>query len=528
MKIQPIIPQQQNKNKQNNPQFKGTFEVGSALLRFLDTNQAWGANAVDLSSMVIPRTTVDLINRGPDAGLETGRREATGTFNHSMVGVYGTAAALAMAATLNNKFGIKAHKIFADNETFDILTNAFDKNKGSDYKNYLRNVFSKLETTVDGEVRKLPKEDVEKIAIKLNGVMVDSKTPLVIKKELSKYIQSVITHATGSQNGFKFSDANNTFPLKNGIENIYNISKALIAKEAKGISTEEFLKSMKHLNIGRSVAGLGIATAVGMSTQPINMYLTKKKTGSDGFVGVPGREKDKSSSFKLLKGLTAAAFTIGALATITTNPKGFANKLQFRGMIPTVDQLKLVYGLTIASRLLSARDKDELRESAVKDTLGFLNLLVLGTLVTKGVARAFDKTLINVGKEGSKNFFKWLTNSSLKTRDEVLYTALKGNKTVKQAIDSGKALSFKELLELAKDKPTKAKLRALNISQIAGYLYSGLVLGIGIPKLNIYMTNKSEAKRKARLAASGAETTTNDKFNNMLKPENLNFLSNRM
>ena len=126
MKIQ-NIPQQQikvenNSNRNNKDvKFTGAFEAFSLGLRFLDTNQAIGANAVDLCSMVIPRTTVDLINRGPEAGAETARREASGTVNHSLFGLYGSIAALAFAMTVNNTFGIRADKIFADNETFDIV-----------------------------------------------------------------------------------------------------------------------------------------------------------------------------------------------------------------------------------------------------------------------------------------------------------------------------------------------------------------------------------------------------------------------
>lgn len=523
MNIQPILPQQQN--RQQNPNFTGAMEVGTGILRFLDTNQAWGANSVDLCSMVIPRTTVDFVNRGPEAGTETARRESMGTFNHSMVGVYGTVAGLALASTLNRKFGFKAHKIFADNETIEAITKSYDANKGNNYSNHLREIFGKLETQVDGEWKKIPQNDIEKLVEKYNSALMNKQAPDQINNELKSFSKAVITHATGSEKAYRFAGGKNTFTLTSGIENIYNVSKALIAKDLKGISTEEFLKSMKKLNLNRSLLGLGIGAAVGMSTQPINMYLTKKKTGNDGFVGVAGREKDKSAEFKFLKGASALAFATGALSTITPNPRKFLNKLQFQGMTPTISQLKFIYGLTIASRLLAARDKDELRESAVKDSLGFLNLLVLGALVTKGVARLFDKSLINVSKEDSKNFFKWITNSSLKSRDEVLYDALK--KQGKEIYKNGKELPFKELLKMA-DKGTKAKLRALNISQIVGYLYSGLVLGVGVPKLNIYMTNKSEAKRKARLAQEGKTDAIPQpaEMKSMLSTENLAFLKN--
>ena len=125
MKIQQIAPQlkqekfNKENNKQENVQFTGLADYATLSLRFLDTNQAWGATAVDLGSMVIPRTAVDMANRGPAAGMETGRREASGTVNHSLVGVYGTVAGLALAISLNNKYGIKAHKIFVDDETLD-------------------------------------------------------------------------------------------------------------------------------------------------------------------------------------------------------------------------------------------------------------------------------------------------------------------------------------------------------------------------------------------------------------------------
>ena len=70
MKIQPIIPQlKQQENNKENVQFNGLADAATLGLRFLDTNQAWGANAVDLGSMVIPRTTVDMVNRGPAAGM---------------------------------------------------------------------------------------------------------------------------------------------------------------------------------------------------------------------------------------------------------------------------------------------------------------------------------------------------------------------------------------------------------------------------------------------------------------------------
>ena len=66
------------------------------------------------------------------------------------------------------------------------------------------------------------------------------------------------------------------------------------------------------------------------------------------------------------------------------------------------------------------------------------------------------------------------------------------------------------------------------MAQVAGYLYSGIVLGVCVPKLNIYMTNRSEAKRQARLKEqenNSIQEVKNNSFSQMLKSDNIEFLS---
>ena len=126
------IDKTDNIKYQNRKTFKGG---GDIFLRYLATNQAVGANAVDLSFMVIPRTANDTIRRGPVCGLETGRREITGTTNHSLIGVYGIGAgALAgLVMGINGKYGIKSNKILAAPETVTILA----ENKARQVKLYV-------------------------------------------------------------------------------------------------------------------------------------------------------------------------------------------------------------------------------------------------------------------------------------------------------------------------------------------------------------------------------------------------------
>ena len=533
MKVQHITPQNINSKKDSKEdiRFRGFADsaalAGTTALRFFDVNQAIGANTMDLCTMVLPRTIYDFHKRGPLAGVETGRRESAGTFNHAMVGVYGTVAGAALAYTLKNKYGFNMNHIFADNNTIDIIANIHNESVHSNTVDPLKNSLNKILKSIkvrnseaDTETGWVGiKDDARaKVVEKLHEKLSD-KSLKKLDKEARDYIYSVITSSTGGEKSVKLSAFNkeSETSLKNMISNIYNIMQSFETEDVKKIfektsdlKSNEFIKSLRHFNLHRAAAGLGFATLFGVSVQPLNMYLTKKKTGQDGFVGVPGRQKDNSAQFKLEKILAGLIFATCAIATITTKPKELMSKVQFQGMLPTINQLKMVYGITIASRLVSARDRDELRESAVKDTLGFASLLVLGSLITKGTAKLLDKSgsLINMAKKDGEGFMKWLTNSSLKTRDEVLYSALEkhGISTVKD----GKALPFKELMKLLpkEDKLTRVKLRHLNIAQLVGYAYSAIVLGFGIPKLNDYMTRKNEAKRLAKLAAqqnSGAE-----------------------
>lgn len=536
MKVQQITPQyiQQNKQKQQSqPRFTGAPETAATLLlRFLDTNQAIGANSVDLCSMVIPRTVYDFNKRGADAGVETARRESMGTINHSLVGVYGTLGGMLVASALNRRFkndNLRVDKLFADNATTDILAryrlNSLRKEpkpEVSNVKSYLNEVFDNLKVynpankdAVDGWVGIKGKER-DLVIEKLEDLLKNGKKDQIDKDSLN-YIKNLLVSSTGGEKQVKlefFKDGKlekkATNNLSTFIENLHNVSKVYMKKDIEeifknsvDIDSNAFVNALKSMNLKRSVIGLGIATAIGVSTQPINKYLTFKKTGQTGFVGVEGREEDHSTKFKIMKTVAGILLAGAAISTITTKPSEFLSKIQFKGMLPTVDQLKLVYGMTIGSRLLAARDKDELRESAIKDSLGFLNLLVLGALVAKGSAKLLDKSksLITLKPNSGKGFVNWLKNSTLRNRDEVLLTELKAHG--KEVIKDGKALTFKELMKLSETLPTdvqkslKGKLRVLNLSQAIGYLYSGLVLGVGVPALNAHMTAKSDAKYKA-------------------------------
>ena len=110
------------------------------------------------------------------------------------------------------------------------------------------------------------------------------------------------------------------------------------------------------------------------------------------------------------------------------------------------------------------------------------------------------------GMEKCANPFKRTFSASLKTRDEILIETLAKNgiSSTKKVGDKTIAKTFKELMKEVDSlnpeikKATKKRLRVLNAAQLSGYIFSGLVLGLGIPNLNIYVTNMLDKKRKAQ------------------------------
>ena len=531
MKVQST---QQYQNKNIN--FKNAVDTG---LRFFATNQALGANAVDVAFMVAPRTTSDMIKRGPTAGMEPLRREIMGTVNDTLIGSYGIIAGSLIAYAMNGKYGVNVNKLFTAPETLNILA----ENKAAQIKNnktqldYLKDTLANVKAynpsaqnaDKDGFVR-LSKETIDEAAKYFDDFLKNEDLHFrdwtKDKVANGRYVVlNKITENTGAQSQYILESADKKITsktnLKTLLDDIYLVSNSFNKKKVnrafeeqikagKGIKDNAFIKGLSKFMKTRAGIGFAIGAAVGMSTQPIDMYLSKLKTGSDGFVGVEGRSKDNSAKFKVIKAASSVGFFSMILATLKAGPLQFMDKMAFKGVWPTVEQLKGIYGVTIISRIFSARDNDELREVLTKDTLGYLSWLVLGDIVNKLAADMLDKSVLNYNnKTKDKNIFKRTFNAQLKTRDEILIETLAKNgiSTTKEKDGKLIAKSFKEMLkdldkitDTSVKKFTRKRLSTLNKAQAAGYIFSGLVLGLGIPNLNIYITNTLDKKRKAQKA----------------------------
>ena len=511
------------KDNKSTPNFTGGFDMA---LRFLDTNPAWGADAVDLCFMVVPRTATDF-GRGSNAGFETMRREGMGTANHSSVPLYGALAGMAVAAGLNRIYfadsNVKANKIYADSETLHLMGKLYKQELDSakncpnakPLKEFLVKYFNSYEAlspNINGKYISLESvaKDGENVAQEAADIIVkeiEANKNKPAKEAIATAKAKIISALGGVENNFRIiapkgsKQHTSRYTIDTIVDNAYKLGSAFNIESIKdsisnsnGVDSK-FIKAMKKMNMKRSLIGIGIASAIGISAQPFNMYLTRRKTGESGFVG--GGKEDTSVGFKIRKSLAGLAFFSMALASIG-NPKKLVQNLQFKGVNPTINQFKFIYGITILSRFLSSRNDNELAETSVKDTLGFINWLILGNFVQRLVAQGLDKDLI---KKDGNGIMKWITGSVLKSRDEILHASLG-----KKAFKDGKALTYKQMVNIA-DKATKVKLRKLSIAQIVNYAYTGLVLGIGIPKLNIYLTGRREAKKAAKEQQNKLQTT---------------------
>jgi hypothetical protein len=120
------------------------------------------------------------------------------------------------------------------------------------------------------------------------------------------------------------------------------------------------------------------------------------------------------------------------------SPKMF----QFSGIMPIIAQSRVISAITNIGRISAASDKTELKETTLREYLGFFNLYVLGDYVTKLTATLFEKrykglNIMNASSNLPKdaNVFKktmhWLKDVSIKSFDEIDGTVTKATKSAK-------------------------------------------------------------------------------------------------
>lgn len=504
--------------------FKGPFDsLITQSLVTIDTNPMVNAALVDVVSMVAPRTYVDTKERNKYAGAETLFRELTGTIIVCLSSGF-LAKGISHAYNKYVTPGVKVNpNSWVSNDSLALLKHSWDKTKDSNkyVEKVLTNV-SGLNGKNTSKFSDINWSDVNwydddkwsnftwvnqkysniQNKLKNKDEIINTLGEIIgnhVNPDDAKQILEIAEHRVG--NALQVSDSVDVelddkklgTSLHNLLRDTYDLGKNVFTK---GIDVEAAVAKLEKMNKVKTIGALSIASILGLTNQYINRQITKKRTGTDAFVGNVEYKKlqeesknHKTESKAGLLGLKlfASAGIVGLAAAVMNikSAKQFVEKLEFTSAITSGNAIKTVYTATLVGRFLAAKDETELRESATRDYLGFLNWLVLGGFVSKGVANLLDtdrSKLFNVKSEipkgeGIKNVFAkikyWLNDVSLKSYAEV----------------AAKGKIFAE-----EDK----NIWKLNAAKISGLAYSTIALGILLPKLNIAIT-KSKHKHEKQL-----------------------------
>ena len=535
----------EQKSKNNNPKFKGLLDGAlTTTLMTLDTNPMANAVGIDLFAMVAPRTYVDTKERNKYAGAETFFREFTGTLIVCLSASY-LAKGIAKLANkiINPKTPInpkswysKDSLMFLDtaskeiNSTKDFVANVFENVSGRDNKNINKfneinwqniewideNKWNKINwdnKKYTGVHNNLKSKDS---IINLTSELINDKTiSKKDRKDLLQIIESRMINALGAGNvSTEYKEKTLSTTIGNLLRDTVDFGHDILTNKnvEKGSAINKILK----INKIKSVGALVIASTLGLTNQYINRKITEKRTGKKGFVGdnnfaqqvsnnttpkttTEHPKKDKKFIAEKLIASLGMIVMAGAVMKVKS-PKDFVKKLEFTGPVTSGNAIKTVYASTLVGRFLASDNKDELRESATRDYLGFLNWLVLGGFASKGVANLLDRkkeSLFNVSKEG-KGIKHWLNDISLKSHKEI---ASKGS-------------------EFAKKNMWK-----LNLAHISGLAYSTLALGVLLPKLNIFITNMKNKNSAKASNASTKRVSPFEQFKNNVLADNFDALN---
>jgi len=314
----------------------------------------------------------------------------------------------------------------------------------------------------------------------LTGIIEDKELSLSDKDKLLKILNLRTINMINTDNvNLKMNNTEHSTSVFNLLRDTVDIGRDVFSKTIA--EQDILLKKLVRINKVKSIGALSLASILGLANQYINRKITEKRTGTKGFVGdinyrdrVENKEsyKDKTLKFRMEKVMASLGMVAMAIAVMgIKSPKDFVKKLEFIGPVNSGNVIKTVYASTLVGRFLASDNKDELRETVTRDYFGFLNWLVLGGFTAKGVANILDpkrKNLFN-GNVNGKGIKNWLNNISLKSHNEIAV--------------NGKSFARENMWKL-------------NIAQVSGLVYSIIALGILLPKLNIWLTNKKQNKSK--------------------------------
>lgn len=467
-------------------------------------------SVLDLSTAIIPRTAVETKEANAYAGFEAFRRESSGLIVNCLLPgfiVLGLSRILqgTIMGDFKNSKGI--YGSWANSDSLDKIQKYYTEAKGEGrdkVKNMFTNMFNDLEG-VDGDVSKDGLKDFSKLYSKhsedfdkhlntlVDEIMKDKPNNKVVKKAIADIINT--THI--SEN-IRFKVDKEFFTTS--FDSLYKSAVKMtngIRKE--GLTTipdvAKYISRAKKLVKVKSLAGLGIVIPLAISMQPLNRWITSKHSGKKGapiykdYIESEHKELTSDEKSKLLKQKFVSIGSMIGVAILSMMKLPSMKVLEFKGLFPSMDQARIISTATFASRMATSEDRNELRESTIRDIATFSGLYFLGDYAAKAIATGIEKFnkdihLVNKLKPVKPDagtlskFWHWVKNTSLKSSDE---------------------------LRSAKER------RLRTVCQLGNLAFSLLALGIFIPELYKAQTNR---KRQQELEKQAQVDNKSNKHNN--------------
>lgn len=452
-------------------------------VQYLHSNPVGGVVLSDVLGMIIPRTTIDYVEQNHDYGMETLREE-------TIPMIFNPFGPSIVAAGLLGAKGLSG--VYAGRDEVKALGEAWKAANGNP-EDYIRKVYKDaIAHYGDNQTAKLSEQQLNEIVHKAKEAFNTPPSETKAIKKLKGEISEAFTQATGGAsieleiNGTKIST--NSGRLIHDVISVGQQFKEKAADQVDGV-----VKKLQDLSKTKTLWGAGISIAGLMAFPYLNKAYTKWSTGKDYYVAYKNlnngearepekTEQEKDREKRKLLGMKAlsAAGMLGIITASLGGPKSLKpstllKKIELKDKMPGMDLIRVMYGSLCTFRILSSRDETEVENRTIRDYWGFVNWLVLGPVVAKGIMSAADKTILKRSGDG-KGFMNWIKNVSIPSHSEV------------------RAMTAK----LPKAERLK-KMAVHNGGIIGGLVYSIGALGIGVTLLNNWLTNRAEKKKLAAL-----------------------------
>jgi len=304
------------------PSFKGPIDgIITQSLMTIDSNPMANAALVDIFSMVLPRTYVDTEKRNKYAGAETFIREISSTIVVCLSsGVLAKGISYLYNKMVNPEVNVN-HNSWVSNDSLDLLKCSWQKGKNP--QKYVENIFNSL-SAVEGNhtnIWKNIKENDDNLYdenkwkkftwkdAKFKNIQDVLKTKTGIEQTLgqiiredvdkkdAKQVLEIIEHRVvnvlGAANLVKveLGDKKLETSVHNLLRDTYDMGKNVFANNTGNI--DAVITKLTKMNKIKTIGALSIASTLGLITQYVNRQITKKRTGTDAFVGDVDYNKSK-------------------------------------------------------------------------------------------------------------------------------------------------------------------------------------------------------------------------------------------